>query len=241
MPDLSKLFIAQSTFDEYVSRLVAVDQTIGRSGTGKEPGEFGAVGGCELRQSRSGGVCRERLGRGLGDGWWFGTLVKCGERTGCIVSYGLARYRLTLCKQCFFDIRGAALLEPANQPGSLVPSVPCEEAVVVGISDGPYLAKRSCGEVRGCKEGVCVLAGEDAGLKESERAGSVRTHVVLVYEGEQLVVVLRLLWGWGVSAGRAGGDLQYAEAILEQWGEKLYKAQQRYIARGMRRHRRFSN
>lgn len=51
------------------------------------------------------------------------------------------------------------------------------------------------------------MAGEDAGLKESERAGSVRTHVVLVYEGEQLVVVLRLLRGWGVSAGRAAGGL----------------------------------
>lgn len=147
LPDLSKLFIAQSTFDEYVSRLVAIDQTVGRSGAGKEPGEFGSVGGCELRQSRSGGVCRERLGRGLGDDGWFGTSVKCGERAGCIVSYVLARYRLTLCKQCFFDIRGAALLEPANQPGSLVPSISCEEAVVVRISDSPYLAKGSCGEV----------------------------------------------------------------------------------------------
>lgn len=47
--------------------------------------------------------------------------------------------------------------------------------------------------------------------------------------------------GLGRKRGPCGGDLQYAEAILEQWGEKLYKAQQRYIARGMRRHRRFSN
>lgn len=86
LPDLSELFIAQSTLDENVPRLVAGDQAVGRSGTGKEPGEFCSVGRYELGQGGSGGVRRERLGRGLGGDGRFGTLVKCGERPGCIVS-----------------------------------------------------------------------------------------------------------------------------------------------------------
>lgn len=147
MPDLSKLFITQSTLDEYVPRLVTIDQTVRRSGTGKEPGEFGSVGGGELRQGGSGGVRRERLDRGLSGDGWFGTLVERGERPGCTVSYVFSRGGLTLCKQGFFDISGAALLEPANQAGGLVPSISCEESVVVGVSDGPYLPEGGGGEV----------------------------------------------------------------------------------------------
>lgn len=39
----------------------------------------------------------------------------------------------------------------------------------------------------------------------SEGAWCVRTHVVLVHKGEQLIVVLRLLGGCGMSGRRAGG------------------------------------
>jgi len=100
-----------------------------RAAAYKDPGELGAVRRSDGRKRVSGGVGGQRR--------W---LLTGKRRIGTTCGEYLLAAPLTLGEQRLVDCSLIALLHPADQAGRLVPAIPSQKAIVVGVGKRPDLS-----------------------------------------------------------------------------------------------------
>jgi hypothetical protein len=128
IPDLAKLVIVELALQEDVAGLVAGHEAVLGATSDEDTGELRAILGGEGSQRLLARCGRRQWRRGRGAvGWGVWVAVERREWRGVVRERSL-------------DVGLAALLQPADESSSPVPAVASEEAVVVGIGDGPDLA-----------------------------------------------------------------------------------------------------